>query len=65
MGSVLTTVDRAHRDKLNMARIYGLETLRHKKDGRPSTCQDLDEVEVRYQLNIYDNVVLGMDPQFF
>lgn len=64
-GPMLTTTERAHRDMLIMGRMYGLKMLHHKTGGRPSTQEELDEVEAHYLLNAYANAVLGIDPQFF
>lgn len=65
MGSVLTTSERAYRDELSMARMYGLEMINHRTDSRPSTLAKLDEVDAQYPLNDYANMVLGIRPQFF
>lgn len=62
---VLTSIERVYRDELIMDRIYRLEMLCHKAYGRPSTLAELDEVEARFPLNDYANVVLGTRPQFF
>lgn len=60
----LTTTERNHRDELIMGQMFGLEMLRHRTRGRPSTQQKIDEVEARYPLNAHVNAVLGIDPQF-
>lgn len=64
MEPILTTTERCHRDELIMAHMYGLEMLRHRISGHPSTLEDLQEVEVRYPLNAYTKVVLGFRPRF-
>lgn len=47
---VLTIAERAHRDELIMVRMFGLEKLRHRVDGRPSNHYEFDKVEARYSL---------------
>lgn len=64
LGTMVTIVERAHRDELIMAYIFGLEMLHHKKGGRPFTHHELDDVEAWYLLNAYANVVFGINPQF-
>lgn len=61
-GPMLTNAEMAYRDKLIMGQMYGLEMLCHRISGRPSTQQELDEVEACYILNAYANMVLGIDP---
>lgn len=61
-GHVLTTVERNHRDKPIIGYMFGLEMLCHKIGGRPSTQQEINEVEARYPLNAHANAVLGISP---
>lgn len=48
-----------------MARMYGLEMLCHKTDGRPSTKAELTQVDVQYPWNDHGNAVLNIGPHFF
>uniref|UniRef100_M1DMQ3 Putative plant transposon protein domain-containing protein n=1 Tax=Solanum tuberosum TaxID=4113 RepID=M1DMQ3_SOLTU len=63
-GPTLTTVERHKRDELIMARMYGLEMLRHKTGGRPSTDLEIGEVNRRYLLNDHAKALLGIGPEF-
>ncbi|KAG5630183.1 hypothetical protein H5410_001900 [Solanum commersonii] len=63
-GPTLTTVERYRRDKLIMARMYGLEMLCHQNGGRVSTDLRLGEVERRYHLNDHAKALLGIGPEF-
>lgn len=47
-GLILTIAEHCHRDVLIMARMYGLEMLRHRTGRRPSTQQELEEIEACY-----------------
>ncbi|KAH0729728.1 hypothetical protein KY290_000857 [Solanum tuberosum] len=60
----LTTAERHMRDELIMARMYGLEMLRHKTGGRPSTDLEIGEVNRRYFLNNHAKALLGIGPEF-
>jgi hypothetical protein len=64
-GPVLTTQERAKRDDMITARMFGLEMLRHRTGGRPSTDEELREVERRYPLNEHAMAVLGLGPDFY
>lgn len=64
MGPVLTTPERAHRDELIMARMYGLEILRYQTGGHPSTPEKLQDVKVRYPLNTDAKEALGIGLRF-
>uniref|UniRef100_M1DXZ7 Uncharacterized protein n=1 Tax=Solanum tuberosum TaxID=4113 RepID=M1DXZ7_SOLTU len=63
-GQTLTTIERHRRDELIMARIYGLEMLRHQNGCRASTDMHLGDVERRYPLNDYAKALLGIGPEF-
>ncbi|KAH0730170.1 hypothetical protein KY289_001358 [Solanum tuberosum] len=63
-GPTLTTAECHRRDELIMARIYGLEMLRHKTGGRPSTNLEIGEVSKRYLLNDHAKALLGIGPEF-
>jgi len=63
-GPTLTTVERHRRDELIMARMYGLEMLRHKTSGQPSTNLEIWEVNRRYLLNNNAKALLGIGPEF-
>ncbi|KAG5616546.1 hypothetical protein H5410_016370 [Solanum commersonii] len=60
----LITVERHMRDELIMARMYGMEMLRHKIGGRPSTDLEIGEVNKRYFLNDHAKALLGIGPEF-
>ncbi|KAG5619828.1 hypothetical protein H5410_005046 [Solanum commersonii] len=47
---ILTTAERHRRDKLIMARMYGLEMLRHQNGCHASTDMQLGDIERRYWL---------------
>ncbi|KAH0669439.1 hypothetical protein KY285_025463 [Solanum tuberosum] len=64
-GLTLTTAERHRRDELIMARMYGLEMLRHQNDCHDSTDMQLDEVERRYPLNDHARALLGIGPEFW
>ncbi|KAK4723484.1 hypothetical protein R3W88_026263 [Solanum pinnatisectum] len=53
------------RDELIMARMYGLEMLRHKTGGRPSTDLELGEVHKRYLLNDHAKALLVLSLEFW
>ncbi|KAG5610826.1 hypothetical protein H5410_022107 [Solanum commersonii] len=55
-----TTNDRHRRDELIMARMYGLEMLRHQNGCLVSTYMQLGDVERRYMLNAHDKALLGI-----
>uniref|UniRef100_M1DH54 Putative plant transposon protein domain-containing protein n=1 Tax=Solanum tuberosum TaxID=4113 RepID=M1DH54_SOLTU len=59
-GPILTTADRHRRDELIMARMYGLEMLRHLNGCLASTYMQLGDVERRYMLNAHDKALLGI-----
>uniref|UniRef100_M1DJS4 Uncharacterized protein n=1 Tax=Solanum tuberosum TaxID=4113 RepID=M1DJS4_SOLTU len=63
-GLTLTTVECHRRDELIMAMMYGLEMLRHKTGGRPSTDLEIGEVNMRYLLNDHAKALLGIGPEF-
>ncbi|KAG5620162.1 hypothetical protein H5410_005380 [Solanum commersonii] len=63
-GPTLTTAERHRRDELIMARMYGLEMLRHKTGGRPSTDLEIGEVHRRYLLSDHAKALLGIGPEF-
>ncbi|KAG5596044.1 hypothetical protein H5410_037276 [Solanum commersonii] len=63
-GPTLTTVERYYRDELIMARIYGLEILRHQNGCQASTDVQLRELERRYPLNAHAKATLGIGPEF-
>ncbi|KAG5620955.1 hypothetical protein H5410_006173 [Solanum commersonii] len=63
-GSTLTIVECHRRDQLIMARMYGLEMLRHKTGSRPSTDLEIREVNRRYLLNDHAKALLGIGLEF-
>ncbi|KAH0665072.1 hypothetical protein KY285_026278 [Solanum tuberosum] len=63
-GPAITTVERHRRDKLIMARMYGLEMLHHQNGCLASTDMQLGEVERRYSLNDHAKALLGISPVF-
>uniref|UniRef100_M1DMR7 Uncharacterized protein n=1 Tax=Solanum tuberosum TaxID=4113 RepID=M1DMR7_SOLTU len=63
-GPPLTTTERHRRDELIMARMYGLEMLRHQNGCRASTVEQLGKVERRYPLNMHAKALLGISPEF-
>lgn len=60
----LTAAERYRRDKLIMARMYGLEMLRYQNGCRASTGVQLGDVERRYPLNTHAKAWLGIGPAF-
>uniref|UniRef100_M1DG54 Putative plant transposon protein domain-containing protein n=1 Tax=Solanum tuberosum TaxID=4113 RepID=M1DG54_SOLTU len=63
-GPTLTTVECHRRDELVMARMYGLEMLRHQNGCHASTDLQLGEVARRYPLNDHVKALLGIGPAF-
>lgn len=61
---ILTVTERAHRDELIQAWMFGLEILRHRTGGHPSTTEELAEVEAQYPLNDHVHALLVLGPQF-
>ncbi|KAG5581295.1 hypothetical protein H5410_051922 [Solanum commersonii] len=64
-GPTLTTAEHHRRDELIMARMYGLEMLRHQNGYHDSTDMQLGEVERRYPLNDHARALLGIGPEFW
>ncbi|KAG5615180.1 hypothetical protein H5410_015004 [Solanum commersonii] len=62
-GPPLTTTERHHRDELIMARMYGLELLRHQNGCRASIEEQLGKLERRYPLNAHAKTLLGISPE--
>lgn len=60
----LTTAERNRRDELIMARMYGLEMLRHQNGCLASTDVQLGDVERRYPLNAHAKALLGIGLEF-
>ncbi|KAG5599840.1 hypothetical protein H5410_031210 [Solanum commersonii] len=60
----LITTERHRRDELIMARIYGLEMLRHQNGCWASTDAQLGDIERRYPLNAHAKALLGIGPKF-
>ncbi|KAH0753487.1 hypothetical protein KY285_006635 [Solanum tuberosum] len=63
-GLTLTTAERHRRDALLMARMYGVERLRHQNGCLVSTDMQLGDVEMRYPLNAHAKALLGIGPAF-
>ncbi|KAG5577264.1 hypothetical protein H5410_057398 [Solanum commersonii] len=63
-GPTLTTAERYRRDVLIMARMYGLEMLRHQNGCMASTDIQLGDVQRRYPLNAHAKALLGIGPKF-
>uniref|UniRef100_M1DBL6 Putative plant transposon protein domain-containing protein n=1 Tax=Solanum tuberosum TaxID=4113 RepID=M1DBL6_SOLTU len=63
-GPTLTTAEHHMRDELIMARMYGLEMLRHQNGCLASTDIQLGDVERRYPLNAHAKTLLGIGPEF-
>ncbi|KAG5580099.1 hypothetical protein H5410_050726 [Solanum commersonii] len=63
-GPILTTVERHRRDELIMARIYGLEMLRHQNGCLASTDIQLGYIERPYPLNAHTKALLVICPEF-
>jgi len=63
-GPTLTTAERHRRDELIMARMYGLEMLRHQNGWQASTDEQLGDIERRYPLNAHVKALLGIGPAF-
>ncbi|KAG5577241.1 hypothetical protein H5410_057375 [Solanum commersonii] len=63
-GLILTTSERHHRDELIMARMYGLEMLRHQNGCWASTDVQLGEVKKCYPLNDHAKALVGIGPEF-
>ncbi|KAG5591738.1 hypothetical protein H5410_042252 [Solanum commersonii] len=63
-GPTLTTVKCHRQDELIMARVYGLEMLRHQNGCRASTDTQLGDVERHYPLNAHAKALLGIGPEF-
>uniref|UniRef100_M1E0T2 Uncharacterized protein n=1 Tax=Solanum tuberosum TaxID=4113 RepID=M1E0T2_SOLTU len=63
-GPTLFTVKRHRRDEHIMARMYGLDMLRHQNGCRASTDMQLGDVERRYPLNAHAKALLGIGSKF-
>jgi len=63
-GPTLTTAERNRRDEMIMARMFGLEMLRHRNGCRASTQEQLDEVATKYPLNEQAEALLGLGRAF-
>ncbi|KAG5606846.1 hypothetical protein H5410_028338 [Solanum commersonii] len=63
-GPTLTTAEHHRRDELIMARMYGLEMLRHQNGCLASTDMQLGDVERRYPLNAHAKALLRIGPEF-
>lgn len=63
LGQVLTTGERAYKDELNMAHMYGLQMLLYQTSSRPSTLEELQDVKARYPLNDHAKAMLGIRPR--
>ncbi|KAH0722863.1 hypothetical protein KY290_005520 [Solanum tuberosum] len=58
------SAERHRRDALLMARMYGVEMLRHQNGCLVSTDMQLGDVEMRYPLNAHAKALLGIGPAF-
>uniref|UniRef100_M1DJ29 Uncharacterized protein n=1 Tax=Solanum tuberosum TaxID=4113 RepID=M1DJ29_SOLTU len=63
-GPTLTTAEHHRRDELIMAKMYGLEILRHQNCCLASTDKQLGDVERRYPLNAHTKALIGIGPEF-
>uniref|UniRef100_M1D859 Putative plant transposon protein domain-containing protein n=1 Tax=Solanum tuberosum TaxID=4113 RepID=M1D859_SOLTU len=63
-GPTFTTAERYRRDELIIARMYGLEMLRHQNGCLASTDMQLGDVERFYPLNAHAKALLGIGPEF-
>uniref|UniRef100_M1DRA7 Uncharacterized protein n=1 Tax=Solanum tuberosum TaxID=4113 RepID=M1DRA7_SOLTU len=60
----LTTAEHHRRDELIMARMYGLEMLRHQNGCWASTDVQMGEIERWYPLNAHAKALLVIGPEF-
>ncbi|KAH0650056.1 hypothetical protein KY284_029968 [Solanum tuberosum] len=63
-GQTLTTAEHYKRDKLIIARMYGLEMLCHQNGCLVSTDMQLGDVERCYPLNAHAKALFGIGPEF-
>ncbi|KAG5630250.1 hypothetical protein H5410_001967 [Solanum commersonii] len=63
-GPTLNTTERHRRNEVIMAKMYGLEILRHQNGCLASTDMKLGDVERRYPLNAHAKALLGIGLEF-
>ncbi|KAG5619740.1 hypothetical protein H5410_004958 [Solanum commersonii] len=63
-GPTLTTAERNRRDDMITTRMFRLEMLRHRNGYQASSQEQLDEIAMKYPLNEYAEVLLGLELAF-
>lgn len=64
LGPTFTTIERHRRYEFIMARMYGLEMLRHNTSGQPSNVVEVREINILYPLNAHIGALFGIGPEF-
>ena len=64
LGHTFTTTKHHRRNELVMARMYGLEMLRHNTSGQPSNVVEVHEINILYPLNAHVGALFGSGPEF-